>query len=443
VPISAISNWYHYTRLAGARLNGWSNNYPSSLSNTVTNPVALAPSNTSRLYCSPFRSSLNVADGDENGDFTPFWFERDYMHLIDNVDIPVFVIHGLQDDNVKTNNFAEWYQRLQDRDVPSKLWLTRTGHEDPFDFRRAEWVTTLHRWFDRWLQDVNNKIEQDPRVDIEDIDGGDFETASRWPLVGTQPTRLWLRPGTEAANGAFGLSRLEGKPQKATFQDHTTQSENTMISNLTTVRPNRLVFISDLLEAPVRISGTALMELTAAGDQPNTDFGAALVDFGPLTTHVSRSSEGVVTAQPATENCWGESASTANGDAFTDDGCYFVTDTITQDATTWRVARGSVDGLNLYDYTTPTPLVPGQEYDFDFQLYPTDYVFEAGHQIAVVIVSSYPNLTCSFDPATATSSANTCGAQNVNRPNVTLNVSKSRVMLPIVGGQNAAKAAGF
>ena len=39
VPISAISTWYNYTRQAGLGLSGWANNYPSSLSNTVTNPA--------------------------------------------------------------------------------------------------------------------------------------------------------------------------------------------------------------------------------------------------------------------------------------------------------------------------------------------------------------------------------------------------------------------
>ena len=436
VPISAISNWYYYTRLAGSRLNGWHSNYPASLSNTVTNPAR-------RAYCSPFRSSLNVADGDENGDFTPFWFERDYLHLLDDVNIPVFVSHGLQDDNVKTNHFADWWYGLQERDVPRKLWLTRTGHEDPFDYRRTEWVATLHRWFDRWLQGVNNDVLKEPTVDIEDLDGGDFETHAKWPLHGTVPTRLWFRPGSDTEAGGFGLSRLQGKPQTTTFQDRTNQSETQMIANLTTVLPNRLVYISEPLEAPIRISGTPLIELSASGDQADTDFGAALVDFGPNTLHVSRSSEGVVTAQPPVENCWGESASVEDGDAFTDDGCYFQTATVQTTASTWRVARGSVDGFNLYDHTSPTPLVPGQVYDFAFELYPTDYVFGVGHQIAIVVVSTYPTLTCSFNPALPTSSANTCAASNTNRPNVTLTINNSRVALPIVGGQGAAQAAGF
>ena len=92
VPISAISSWYWYTRLAGARLNGWHNNYPSLLSNTVTNPDR-------RTYCAPLRTILNNTDGDESGDYARSGRSGN-IPLIDNIDVPVFIVHGLQDDNV-------------------------------------------------------------------------------------------------------------------------------------------------------------------------------------------------------------------------------------------------------------------------------------------------------------------------------------------------------
>jgi X-Pro dipeptidyl-peptidase len=358
------------------------------------------------------------------------------MPDVANIDIPVFVVHGLQDDNVKTNHFAELWYALQENDVERKLWLTRAGHEEAFDFRRAEWVPTIHRWFDRWLLGLQNGIEKEPRVDVE-VGPDEWEAHERWPLHGTTPTHLWFRPGSETGPGTFGTQRLPGKMQQQTFRDHTTQSETTIISNLTNVSPNRLVYLSAPLAAPVRISGTPTIELSAIVDQPDTDFGVALVDFGPAKTRVSRTSEGVSNANPPFETCWGESASTANGDAWTDDACYFETVKNLNTSTTWRVARGGVDGLNLYDYSTPTDLVPGATYEFSFDLYPTDYTFDAGHQIAIVVVSSYPQLLCS---ATAT---NSCNASNANRPFVTVNINNSRANLPIVGGIQALRDAGF
>src|SRR5918995_3881688 len=64
VPISAISQWYEYSRTGGVRHN---TNYPgNSLANTVTNPGR-------RLLCAPSRELLNANDGDEHGDINRFW----------------------------------------------------------------------------------------------------------------------------------------------------------------------------------------------------------------------------------------------------------------------------------------------------------------------------------------------------------------------------------
>ena len=82
---------------------------------------------------------MATTDGDENGDYTPFWVERDYNKDAGNVPASVFVVHGLQDDNVMPDHFSKWWDALPSN-VAKKLWLTRTGHIDPFDFRRAEWV---------------------------------------------------------------------------------------------------------------------------------------------------------------------------------------------------------------------------------------------------------------------------------------------------------------
>jgi X-Pro dipeptidyl-peptidase len=185
VPISAISTWYNYTRQAGLGLSGWASNYPSSLSNTVTNPDR-------RAGCAAVRTTLNATDGDENYDFTPFWLERDYFKDIDNVDASVFVAHGIQDDNVKANQFSEWWYELAERDVPRKLWLGRVGHEDPFDFRRDVWVNTLHRWFDHWLFEVPNGIMSEPMVTVEREGGDVFEDYADWPTSFTSGRR---RPG--------------------------------------------------------------------------------------------------------------------------------------------------------------------------------------------------------------------------------------------------------
>jgi X-Pro dipeptidyl-peptidase len=405
VPISAISSWYDYTRSNGIRFN---TNYPASLSATVTNP-----------YCSPVRDLLSATDGDETGDYTPFWAERDYNKDVANVRASVFVVHGINDNNVKPDHFSKWWYGLAANSVPRKLWLTQTGHVDPFDFRRAHWVATVHRWFDYWLQGVPNGIMDEPMVDFEraaDV----WETAPTWPAPGAEDTHLWFRSGATAGPGELGLTPQLGKPETQTFTDNPSQNETTMVSNEGVVQPNRLVFLSDPLSAPLRFSGTPAARLIASADQTDTNLGMILVDYGLATRVAHRlSGEGIQTLE--TEDCWGESSPT-------DDPCYRQTVKRLVESDREVVTKGILDAVNRNSITTAEPLVPGEKTEFVFPLLPEDYVFEPGHRIGVVVVGSYPGYSSIADQTRAA---------------IDLSVKVGRVTLPIVGGHQAAVAAGL
>lgn len=91
------------------------------------------------------------------------------------------------------------------------------------------------------------------------------------------------------------------------------------------------------------------------------------------------------------------------------------------------VTKGIVDGVNIFDYSRPTPLVPGRQYQVRFPLLPEDYVFPAGHRVGVVIVGSYRDYGSQADQ---------------NRATITV-TPRSVVRLPIVGGAAAAIRAGL
>ena len=93
----------------------------------------------------------------------------------------VFLTHGMQDTNVWTTNFGRWYALLKKDHVVTKVWLSRLGHTDPFDYRRALWVDTLHRWFDSQLMGIKNGILSEPRVDVEESPGK-WVTSNTWPV---------------------------------------------------------------------------------------------------------------------------------------------------------------------------------------------------------------------------------------------------------------------
>jgi X-Pro dipeptidyl-peptidase len=402
VPISAISSWYEYSRSNGIRFN---TNYPSSLASAITDEDNFA-------HCAPVREFFNANDGDETGDYTPFWVERDYVKDVGNVSTSVFAVHGLQDDNVKTDDFAKWWDELSAREAPRKIWLTGTGHVEAFDFRRAEWVTTIHRWFDYWLQGYPNGIMDEPMADVE-VGPDVWETYADWPVPGTEDVNVWLRPG-EAA-GTLALTPETGKPQTRSFRDFLL-SENTAISNPETRAEGRLVFLSQPLAQDLRISGAPRVTVRASSSLDTAYFGAILVDYG-TRTRISRTGNGITTG--TVEDCWGASSAS-------DDACYFQVFKRLQTSSQWRVARGILDGQNRNSFAVAEPLVPGEEYDFTFRLYPNDYEFSAGSRIGVVLVGSYPSYSVPLS----------------TRPTLTVDVKQTRIVLPVVGGHRAAVASG-
>jgi X-Pro dipeptidyl-peptidase len=229
---------------------------------------------------------------------------------------------------------------------------------------------------------------------------------------------VFLQPGANA--GTLGLAPAPGDPGTTTFTDSRTQTEATAMVNPTTVTANRRVFLSPVLKAPVRVSGTPVVQLDASANKTETHFGALLVDYGPAFPRVNtRTADGVRT--DTTSDCWGESSDV-------DSACFKDVDEIVDTTTTnWMVSRGVLDAQHRWTEDVQTPIVAGQTYPFSWQLLPQDYTFPAGHQIGIVIEGSDRDWTTADTNAAA----------------ITLSLKSSRVSLPVVGGGEALRQAGL
>jgi X-Pro dipeptidyl-peptidase len=424
VPISAISAWYDYSRYGGIRQN---THYPAQLSNTVTNADRRTPS-------APTRDAMSLLDGDATGDINDFWQARNYLKDVSKVKASVFITHGIQDDNVRPNQFSNWWEGLAANNVPRKLWLLREGHVDPFDSRRAAWVDTLHRWFDYWLQGIDNGIMSEPKVDIEDAKDS-WHSYADWPIPGSKPTDVYLQGTTVAAPGELG-GASGGATDSLPFVDNTSGSASTweartISMDAGTTQANRRVFLSPVLKQDLRLSGTPLVDLQASLDKPQTNLGAAIVDYG-AGPQITRSGDGVTTPNNAPVSCWGESNTTqvdGQGNPVDFSACYKeITKVVTTPTATagFRLTRGVLDSSNRDSLFTETLAAVGQKYRFTFPTLPTDAIIPAGHRIGIVLVANYPNFVTS----------NTLGTT------VTVDTRLSKVTLPIVGGYAGAVAAG-
>ncbi|MFI7694034.1 Xaa-Pro dipeptidyl-peptidase [Nonomuraea sp. NPDC049655] len=396
VPISAISSWYKYQRSNGVVYNY---DYASWLTNYVdTDPEA---------KCQAVRDRMDAEDGDDTGNYNAFWNERDYLKGLlgdaSKVKASVFVVHTVNDLNVRPDNFSAWWQALAQRNVPRKIWVGQYQHVDPFDFegRRDLWVDTLHRWFDHWLHGVRNGITNEPRADVQ-LGPAQWTTQRDWPAP--YALKAVLRP---AADGSLGLLKARGD-STATFTD-LALSETEMVADVGTAKPGRAAFTTGALPLDLRLSGTPTADLRVKLDKPTANLTALLVDFGEDTRVDWRRGQGVTTLTE--EDCHGESTAA-------DDACYKKVTTNVATRPLEIVARGWIDVQNRDSLSQAQPLPVGTYGTVRWQTLPQDYTFRKGHRIGLVLAGT---------DTTYTSEEGT-GAT------VTVDLTRSSVTVPLVLG---------
>src|SRR3954447_4159702 len=330
VPISAISSWYDYSRMGGVI---GSTHYPAFLSSFVTDL-------DKRAHCAPIRDMLSAQDGDATGTMNAFWDARNYRPDAGKVKASVFETHCLQDDNVKPDQFSEWWYLLAANNVPRKLWLCREGHIDPFMTRRTEWMNQPHKWLDYWLFGVQNGIMAEPRVDIENTKDN-WASYADWPLPGSKSVDVYLQGDTQDTPGTLG-GVTGGRTDTLRWTDLSNQSEAAALNIAAgTTQNNRRVFLSRPLSKDVRFSGTPRLTLRAALDKPQSNVSAMLVDYGP-STQITRTADGLQTPADAPSDCWGPSSTRLGPDGLPMDydSCYQqpVKPTVSIGATQgWRI----------------------------------------------------------------------------------------------------------
>ena len=201
VPVAGIASWYEYTNSQGI--------------STGRNP---AYSDNLGFYCAGryideddwnsmkdvYQKYLNRIYNDQmtlNGDYGTHWATRDYTAgnegkktdnglNYDNFNCPALIVHGLNDDNVRTKQFQLMYDAFKNANQNVKLLLHQGAHITPdYDSHKTSLLIgdetyngILNKWFSHYLYDVENGAENMATVTVQSniVDGGWF-TSDTWP----------------------------------------------------------------------------------------------------------------------------------------------------------------------------------------------------------------------------------------------------------------------
>lgn len=380
VPIAAISSWYDYYRANGGVVA------PGGFQGEDTDVLAkFVLTRRSPEVCADVMAALERDQDRITGDYNAFWDERNYLNDVGKVRASVFMVHGLHDDNVRTLQAGQWWDALAEQGVPRKVWWHQGQHADGFDIRRAEWLDTLHKWFDHWLYQIDNGIMSEPMADVE-VAPYRWRTSQTWPVRAAEPTALALsgpsadgRPGTLLPGPAAPAGRQS-------FVDNPGRLAEELVENELTVDPNRLAYLSEPLDQPVRMSGTPQVSVRADLTGKSPYLTAMLVDYG--------------TDRRVVGQRWLPQQDCIAPGTDQDPGCFSQVRYRIAETPYEVVTRGWIDVRNRVSPSRTVPIVQGRPYTFDWEMQTNDHIFQPGHRIGVVLISTDQDHTLHYPAGT-------------------------------------------
>ncbi len=322
-----------------------------------------------RDYCNATIRDGEYVEGMDRatGDYNDFWAGRDYLNVIDNVKAATLMAHAFNDWNVMPEHSVRIVEALEGQ-VPVQMYYHQGGHGGPPP------LDMMNKWFTRFLYDVENGVENDPKAWI--VREGDERLEptpyADYPHPESEGVRLFPAKGGQYT-AALSLEQSPSQGVESLVDNVSFDGRSLATAEYTN---HRLLYVTPALSQDIHISGTATMKVRLAASKPAVNFSVWLVSLP--WTEGRRARGGIIT-------------------------------------------RGWFDPQNAESMTESMPLTPGEFVEFEFDLQPDDQVIPAGQKIGLMIMSSDRDFTLWPAP----------GAE------LQVDLDATSIEIPIVGGRAA------
>ena len=428
VPVAGIASWYEYTNSQGISTSS-SVNYSERLA-WYCNGRYLDPDDYATI-AEKYGNYLYQTQQDQlasNGDYSDHWACRDYTLDAENIKCPALIVHGLNDDNVRTKEFDLMYQAYQTAGVNVKLLLHQDAHLTPsypagnleFYVDGESYNNVLNRWFSHYLCGVENGAENMAAVTAQsNSDASVWNTYDSWATDNSVVLADASRTGTTTINSDYASAGITRNNWRDAF----------------TAGPTDLSAMYTMpVEADTVIKGSVAVSFTASADNyeapaaprggvDHDNFVGETVDALDHDNYVASSADGAVTVSvPDAGDILDRDALMVSAmlvdiapegetfSAYNTSGSY-VPKTITEGGA-WMggglsnydyaelkssevkykiIARGWMDlcnpgaGYDSASADTKVALKVGENHDYTLYLQPNLYTVEEGHTLALVI----------------------------------------------------------
>lgn len=359
IPEAGISNWYDYYRGNGLVMPalGWQGDdldilakYCSSRAKDVDDFKKIKELfDANQLY-------LEKGEDRDSGNYNMFWDERNYLHHIKNFKASVFIIHGLNDWNVKMNQCIPLFEALEKYNIPRKMHLHQGEHDYIYNLKDSRTTEILTRWLDYYLKGIETGIQKEAKVMVEsNLNQTYWEVSDTWPPKGKIEVLKVKETGP-----AFIVDDLA---QTKYSQEKDNQKEwlDELVLRKDSKYQNCLRYEFDPMEwqeGDCRFAGRAKISFEAALDQETAILSAMLVDLGK--------DKRIIREQILL------------GDEF-----MFSRE---KEASSYKVlTRNSLNAQNRTCIWSKEKIEKGVYHSYSFDFIPTDYRIKKGHKLLLIL----------------------------------------------------------
>jgi uncharacterized protein len=248
------------------------------------------------------------------------WRKADWLRDGDAIDVPALHLSGWYDDD-HPGTLANWAMMAAHHRAHQRLilggWRHSINHDRELngvrfgiDVIRPDINFLMLQWYDRFLKDIHNGIDDGPTVEYFSVGDNAWHAATAWPPSDARIQRWYLHSAGDAASAKRGtLSTLEPQHEPTDAyrydpQDPTPDlidvslNEQALPNDYRAVdaRPDVAVYETPALRAPLRIAGPLEAVLFASTSRRDTDWMVRVSDVDSAG-HAYRLVTGLVRAR--------------------------------------------------------------------------------------------------------------------------------------------------
>lgn len=420
VPVAGIASWYEYNFMQGASNSGVT--YSENLASYCAGRLLDLENACSKLddQYESYLYTLNQIQKELNGDYDgtgyDHWTIRDYTLNAKNIKCPALIVHGLNDENVRTKQFDLMYKAYKKAGAPVKLLLHQNGHLTPTypaggtetNIGDELYDDILNKWFSHYLYGVKNGAQNMPAVTAQSNVDGSWVTYDSWE---TKNSSILKSDSNELVTIATSTSRNWYKADQC-FDGNT---DNTAVYSMDVNKDMTI-------EGSVAVHFTAATEASETNND-NLKITAYLYDVSEEAFPVFNRKGSYLPNEII--------SSSEEGGAWVGGGLknFDLVKYAQTNATYKQIEYGWMDLCNPeagYDSASATrdkrvDVDGNTYYDYTLYLQPNLYTVKAGHKLVLVILT------------------NTGSVSAANAYTVTMDSGKTYADIPVVKTNNGKK----